>query len=57
MSDNIKINTERYSEEYLCNKCGVKVTLESTATVVCKACGSRIFRKPRTRTVIRIKAI
>ncbi len=57
MSDNIKINTERYSEEYLCNKCGIKVTLESTATVVCKACGSRIFRKPRTRTVIRIKAI
>lgn len=55
MNENIKANTEKYNEEYLCNKCGLKVMLDSTSSVVCKTCGSRIFRKLPTEKIIRIR--
>lgn len=55
MEETAKLNTKSYNEKYLCNGCGAVVILNSNDTVLCKICGSRIFRKERTKKIIRIR--
>ena len=53
--EQVKLNTKSYTEKYLCNNCGISILLNSNDTIVCKTCGSKIFRKEKTSKIIRVR--